>query len=67
MARRSKRPPHLRVVDEKPVPGGTVLTRSDGVQRFVPTALGTVPPITYTREKPRSGKLQGKVQSHKPV
>ena len=63
MARKSKLHSHIRrpVVKETTVPGGKILLREDGAERFVPTASGGVPPLIYTREKTGGGKLQGKI------
>ena len=63
MARKSKPTAvkRLPVVKETAVPGGKILTRKDGAERFVSGASGALPRVTYTKEKHGSGKLQGKI------
>lgn len=63
MARRSKvsAAKRSRVVQETAVPGGKILTREDGTERFVTSSSGTLPQITYTKAKRSSGKIQGRI------
>ena len=64
MARKSKRdtPARLPVVQETLVPGGKILTRKDGAERFVSSSSSAgMPQITYTKVKRSNGKIQGKV------
>ncbi len=64
MARKSKRnaPARLPVVQETLVPGGKILTRKDGAERFVSSSSSAGgPQITYTKVKRGNGKVQGKV------
>ncbi len=48
-------------VKETAVPGGKILTREDGTERFVTSSSGTLPQITYTKAKRSSGKIQGRI------
>lgn len=63
MARKNKASTAKRrpVVKEMDVPGGKILTREDGAERFVTSASGTLPRATYTKVKRSSGKIQGKI------
>ena len=62
MARRSKAPAKRRpVVKETAVPGGKVLTREDGAERFAATSSGGPQRATYTKVKRSGGKIQGKI------
>ena len=63
MARKSKQkaPARLPVVKETAVPGGKILTRKDGAERFVSGTSGGLPQVIYTKEKRSSGKIQGKI------
>ncbi|MBQ9348844.1 MAG: hypothetical protein IJT94_16150 [Oscillibacter sp.] len=45
---------------ETPIPGGKILTREDGAERFVPDTPGGLPPAIYTKVKRNGGKIQGK-------
>ncbi len=48
-------------VKEEAVPGGKILTREDGAERFVATSSGALPRATYTKVKRSSGRIQGKI------
>ena len=48
-------------VKETAVPGGKILTREDGAERFVASSSGALPRITYTKVKRSSGRIQGKI------
>lgn len=48
-------------VKETAVPGGKILTREDGAERFVASSSGALPRITYTKVKRSGGKIQGKI------
>ena len=63
MARKSKVSSAKRrpAVKETAVPGGKILTREDGAERFVTSSSGSLPQITYTKAKRSSGKIQGKI------
>lgn len=63
MARRNKASAAKRrpIVKEAAVPGGKILTREDGAERFVATSSGALPRATYTKVKRSSGKIQGKI------
>ena len=62
MARRNKAPAKRRpVVKETAVPGGTILTREDGAERFTATSSGALPRATYTKVKRSSDRIQGKI------
>lgn len=63
MARKSKASFAKRrpAVKETAVPGGKILTREDGAERFVTSSSGSLPQITYTKVKRNSGKIQGKI------
>lgn len=63
MARKSKASAAKRrpVVKEEAVPGGKILMREDGAERFVTSASGTLPRATYTKVKQSGGKIQGKI------
>ena len=62
MAPRSKVSAATRrpIVKETPIPGGKILTREDGAERFVPDTPGGLPPAIYTKVKRNGGKIQGK-------
>ena len=62
MAQRNKLPAKRRpVVKETSVPGGKILTREDGAERFTATSSGALPPVTYTKVKRSGDKIQGKI------
>lgn len=63
MARRNKASAAKRrpIVKEAAVPGGKILTREDGAERFVATSSGALPRATYTKVKRSSGRIQGKI------
>lgn len=63
MARKSKASAAKRrpVVKEEAVPGGKILTRENGTERFVTSSSGTLPRATYTKVKRSSGNIQGKI------
>ena len=62
MARRSKTSAKRRpIVKDMAVPGGKILTREDGAERFTVTSSGGLPPVTYTKVKRSGGKIQGKI------
>lgn len=63
MARRNKASAAKRrpIVKEAAVPGGKILTREDGAERFAATSSGALPQITYTKVKRSNGKIQGKI------
>ena len=62
MARKSKVPAKRRpVVKETAVPGGKVLTREDGAERFTATSSGGPQRATYTKVKRSGDKIQGKI------
>ena len=48
------------IVKETPIPGGKILTREDGAERFVPDTPGGLPPAIYTKVKRNGGKIQGR-------
>ena len=62
MARRNKVSAKRRpAVKETTVPGGMILTREDGAERFTATSSGALPRATYTKVKRSSDKIQGKI------
>ena len=63
MARKSKATSAKQhsIVKETPVPGGKILTREDGAERFVPDTPGGLPPVTYMKGNWSGGKIQGKI------
>lgn len=62
MARRSKVPAKRRpVVKETAVPGGKILTREDGAERFTATSSGGQLRATYTKVRRSGDKIQGKI------
>lgn len=63
MARKSKASAakHPPVVKETAVPGGKILMREDGAERFVTSSSGTLPQVTYTKVKRSGSKIQSKI------
>ena len=63
MARKNKSSAAKRrlIVKEEAVPGGKILMREDGAERFITSASGTLPRATYTKVKRSGGKIQGKI------